>query len=468
MYLWEKTNMLKSKKLIIIFLLTTTLSSCENIVSANINTETKEVVKEIQTNELSDDNDSQDIVKISNYNGMIDNIEIHMYLEFLENGKVIGEYTYGEFNISIPLSGYVEGAEISLATIDESDKFRGIIKGSYISGEWSNSDKTLKFHLNNEELDEYATFTNMKIAYENNFACYIVNGDIYRYNFSDENTVVILEEKALDNIILYKDMVYFIDTDDYICRISVNGGDLERFEIYDNVTNFIIYKDVILFTDVKYAAEDIFKIETVKIQKVNIDGSLIETIDLPKDILVSSETEKLNNYYISCVYNDYIYLNSLEYGTEANFFRVNQKNSKTEKINGLGEIIEPIDDEIIYLSVNSSNILKENILIDDKNNYLQLYSGPDIYKNDDLQYFDIVSNHQFIVIGYTMKYDDQYTIDILNLGDNCISTVSIDKRIEDTGLNDTLNMCIIGNSIYYYYSNAYDNTMVELNKIVIN
>lgn len=459
--------MLKSKKLITILFLAIALSSCENTDSANINTQAKENIKVMQTDVVTS-NGNQHITKFLDYSGTIDNIKIHMHLEFLENGQVIGEYAYDKYNVSIPINGQVEGNKISLETKEQNEKFIGIIQSSYISGEWTDGDKVLTFHLNNEVVDEYATFANMKIAYDSNFVYYIIGNNIYKSDFNGENTKVILEKKALDNIVVYKERVYFIDSENFICSIDVDGGNLKRFDTYDNVTNFIIYKESILFLDVKYEAEDIFKINSIELQIFNIDGSVAEIIDLTKYILVSSETEKLKNYYISCVYNDYIYFNSLENGIEADFFRVGLKNLKIEKVNGLGEIIEPIDDEIIYLAVNSSNVVKDKILISDESNYLELYSGPDIYKNDDLQYFDIVSNQQFIVIGYAIKDDDYYTIDILNLRDNSISTNLIDKSIEDTGLSDTLNMLIVGNYIYYTYNNIYDNTNVELNKIVIN
>lgn len=354
-----------------------------------------------------------------------------------------------------------------------------MIHGSYISGEWSSNGNVLNFHVNNEDGDEYATFPS-KMAYDSNYIYYVWNSSICRTDFNCDDTIILSDHlDPVESIYVYKDKVYCRDIFSFF-SMNIDGSDKQYINIHHtNDNNYdgedsIVYKGKILTLSDHYNGNN--APDSWKIEVVNTDGTLEKSIDIPESFTGDSALS------ISCAYDDYLYLDG-EYS-----IRVNLKTSEVEEINGLGNIIEPINDKVIYFDENSLDVYMDNILQYDKSDATKIYEGVDIPYSDtslDNQLLDsgneyyhfIVSNDRFVVIGYTLPVDvynqtanTPYLIDIVDLKDGSKNRISDNQENDDSVCSASLNMCIIGDYLYYlldYVNNCHGARRI-VNKVELN
>ncbi len=430
-------------------------SSCGNVAEDNADTvDNIEVVEEDENT-----NDEVEIIKenlaysgkMVDYNSDKPDISIHMTLTIYSDGGVVGSYYYDKYNKDIQLVGQLNGDEISLKTKDNSEEFIGNVSGGEIFGDWKSGDKTLYFYVNPVE-ETYGKEIMQEIVVDEYIYYFVDRVDdkgIYRCNLDGSNNIRLADANTDGSIDVYKDKVYYINTDYKLSRMNIDGSNQE--EIFSDIIlefGFILYEDRIYFDNYagEYGNEDFVP----KLVSVDLDGKDYEEQWMTAFIM--EDEDRLKDYYLSYIYRDYAFFSSLEEGDEADIYRIEIDGYIDPYIDG-GYAVGCANEDFYYMGVDSSVLYKVGIW-----NYdyepKKVFEGVDSYKNTDLENEITIMTDKYIVYSYTMQYDETHFITVMDLDGKILNEIKVDKVTKDgENQREELAATLVDDYLYFNVNN---------------
>lgn len=191
-----------------------------------------------------------------------------------------------------------------------------------------------------------------------------------------------------------------------------------------------------------------------KLISTDLNGQNYEELIIPKAHL--DDRARYEQYYMSFIYNDFIYFNSLEYSDpKIDVFKIRLDGSDIQYTNVLGEPLGAFEDMIYYTNSKSTDISKDNIDYDTNDDNVFLYEsiGSDI--NYDIAYYNTFMDRNHIIITYRWDKDKFHNIVVLDLDGNVITEKSIPIGNESDYNRYNITASVIGDYVYYKYNKNY-------------
>lgn len=395
------------------------------------------------------------IIKTVSYVGTLDDINIHMTLDYYDNNSVEGIYYYDKYNKEIQLSGEILGEDITLKTADESEEFVGRLLKDRIIGEWKSGDKTRQFNVK-EDKETYGKARENNIVKDDDYIYYIGGNsyEIFRCKLDSTENTKLAESGSSYNIDIANNKIYYLNEELKLCRMDKNGENQEiLLDKAGSISRFIVYKDRIYFDN--SSDRDLDNEIPFKLLSIDLDGNDYKEVLLP-EYPTSNNENVSKSYFMSYIYKDYVYFTSREDGADVDIYRIKTDGTDPKPIGGLGYVVGCAYDDFYYQGVNTSVIYKQEIEGEADGDEENIFNGTDSSKNENGEYENYTMNDSYIVYNYTTSNDDYHYITVVDLSGNIVNEIQLNKEPASyEGPTEYVMPVIINDYIYFTLSVEY-------------
>ncbi len=401
------------------------------------------------------EDEKKNVVKTTNYSGTIDDIPIHMELNYYETGVVDGSYYYDKFNNDIHLVGTRENDVLNLKTKDGSENIICNIHSNYVTGKWNSNGKALDMYLFNENNDEYSSNSNRFLVH-GDYLYYTNPVGIYILDLKTESVSKIIDVEGASELNIYKENLYYI-VGNKAYKANMDGSIVEEIDlgldIYIDdywVENFEIYKGRIyafLQPNSQIETDIGFFVST------DLEGKDSKTVEYPK--IYSPDYPDTPLRFFECfIYNDIIFFeNGQTTGFDYGYgYKMNLDGTDYEVF------YEPVFDlngaggEYFFSGWTSQNeeIIRNSIENHSASNSVELYHEEEMSEIHIGEFSGIANNGKYIATCLEYKTEGYYNFKVLDFHGNIVLDMDIEKPIMSEDAFAYFDIGIVGEYVYYY------------------
>ncbi len=378
-----------------------------------------------------------------------------MELNYYETGVVDGSYYYDKFKENIPLVGTRENDVLYLKTKDGSESIVCNIHSSYVTGKWNSNGETLDMYLLNENNDEYSS-NNNRFLVHGDYLYYTNPVGIYSVNLKTESISRIIDVEWASELNIYEENLYYIASNRAF-KANMDGSVVEEIDLgldmyIDDywIENFEIYKGrIYAFMQPNSQIEtDIgFLVST------DMEGKDSTTVEYPK--IYSPDYPDTPLRFFECfIYNDTIFFeNGQTIGFDYGYgYKMNLDGTDFEvfyepvfEINGAGG-------EYFFSGWlgQKDEITRNSIENHSAINSLEIY-----HEEENLEIYNgalmgIANNGKYIATCLDNKTEGYYKFKVLDYEGNLELDMEIEKPTMSEEAFEYFDIGIIGEYVYYY------------------
>ncbi len=415
------------------------------------------------------DDEKKIIEKTTSYSGTIDDIPIHMELNYYDTGLVDGSYYYDKFKEDIALVGTRENDVLNLKTKNGSENIVGDIHSSYVTGKWNSNGKTLDLYLINENNDEYSSNNNVFLAYED-YVYYSNPVGIYRLDLETRSLDRIIDVEWAKELNIYNDKLYYFEGE-RAYKAEMDGSSIEEIDLGLNIDkeqyyieNFEIYKGrIYVFVEPMGQKEE----GLGYMLSTDMQGEDIKRVEY-QPMYAPDYPNMLLDYYECFIYNDNIFFENddimgLDYGYG---YKMNLDGSNVVVYYQPIFTFSGAGGEYLFSGWGgqSEDIFKDSIENQTNVKSVELYHEeemPELY-NSALEGF--ANNDKYIATGLNAKEEGYYTFKVFDYDGNILLDEDLPRPEISEEAFEYYDIGVIGDYVYYYmYAHGEMDKLLRIN-----